>query len=64
MGSPFGGFPLEELTVAVNVTAWPVDEGFGEETSVVVVAATIFSLNVPDVLPVLLESPLYSAVIE
>ena len=37
--SPSGGLPALEVTVAVKVTGWPEVEGFGEDVSVVVVAA-------------------------
>src|SRR2546425_7776970 len=33
------GTPVVELTVAVNVTAWPKVEGVGEDVSVVAVSA-------------------------
>jgi hypothetical protein len=42
--SPFGGGPIRELTLAVNVTACPKVEGFGEEVRVVVVTALTSSL--------------------
>jgi len=37
--SPLGGAPIRELTVAVKLTACPYPDGFGEDASVVVVAA-------------------------
>src|SRR5437879_3423539 len=39
--SPLGGVPTPELTVAVNVTACPSNEGLGDETSVVVVGVDV-----------------------
>lgn len=60
--SPLGGVPDVELTVAVNVTAWPTNEGFSEEFRVVVVEAMIFWFRIADVLPVLFASPVYFAV--
>ena len=64
MVSPFGGVPPDDVTVAMKVIACPITDGFGEELMLVVVAAAIFSLRIADVLPTLLESPLYCAVME
>jgi len=58
MVSPFGGIPLEDATLAVNVTAWLTTEGLSEEVSATEVAAMTFSLRLEDVLARLLESPL------
>jgi hypothetical protein len=33
------GVPPVDVTVAVNVTDWPITDGFGEEVTVVVVSA-------------------------
>lgn len=37
ISSPFGGVPPGEVTVAVNVTDWPTNEGFSEEVTFVIV---------------------------
>jgi hypothetical protein len=59
MLSPFGGVPALEVTVAVKVTACPIDEGFSDEISVVAVDAMIVCSRVADVLPELLASLVY-----
>ena len=61
MTSPFGGVPLDDVTAAVKVTAWPGNDGFSEEVKDVLVDAIIFSLRGAEVLPVLLKSPVYFA---
>jgi hypothetical protein len=57
MLSPFGGAPMLEVTIAVKVTVSPYVDGFGEDLSVVVVAARTNWLTGADVLPLLFESP-------
>ena len=66
INSPSGGVPPADVTLAVNVTAWPTNEGFSEEVIVVVVEnfATTDWLNADEVLAVLLASPPYCTVIE
>lgn len=65
INSPSGGGPPAEVTVAVSTTAWPRDEGFGEDVRVVVVEnfPMIDWLNA-DWFPALLPSPAYWAVME
>jgi hypothetical protein len=59
------GVPLAELTVAVNVTAWPDVEGLGEEVSVVVLAIFFTTwLKFGEVLVAKVASPLYTALIK
>ena len=55
--SPFGGAPLLELTFAVNTTACPYVDGFGDDESVVVVATSTIWFTAGDVLPLYSESP-------
>lgn len=59
------GVPGETLViVAVNVTDWPVTEGLGAETRVVVVGAeTTFCPTAVEVLLAKVASPVYVAVI-
>jgi hypothetical protein len=46
------GTPIDEVTVAVNVTSWPTPDGFGEEPSTVRVEALFtVCVSLPDVLP-------------
>ena len=51
--SPSGGAPAPEETSAVNVTASPSPDGFGDDVSVVVVASpTMSSLSLRALLPI------------
>ena len=61
ISSPSGGVPPAEVTVAVNLTGWPMKDGFSEETTVDVVEnfATTDWLKTADVFEVLLPSPEY-----
>lgn len=58
--------PLAALTVASSTTDWPNVDGFGVETTTVVVAGDVDTtwVRTDDVLPPWLASPLYTAVIE
>jgi hypothetical protein len=60
------GIPPVPVTVAVNVTGWPIVEGLTEEPSTVVVALRLFTtcVTTDDVLMAKFESPEYFAVIE
>jgi hypothetical protein len=61
---PKGSNPVEDVTVAVNVTFWPTDEGSAEEVSTVVVEAGFTtSSKTGEVLGAESLSPRYSAVI-
>jgi hypothetical protein len=60
---PAGIPPVDEITVAVKVTACPTDEGLTEDVSVVVVVACVTVCErADDELPRKLVSPPYSAV--
>jgi hypothetical protein len=62
---PVGVPDAAVVTVAVKVAAWPTFVGFGEDVSVVLVAAlTTVCDNGADVEPLNVASPPYSAVIE
>jgi hypothetical protein len=57
--SPLGGTPKLEVTVAVNVTLWPIVIGFAEDVTTVVVAAfSTICVSNWEMLPVKLKSPL------
>ena len=62
--SPFGGNPVVANTVAVSVTACPLNERMGDEAKIVVVDAMIRWLRAEEALPVLFPSPAYRAEIE
>jgi hypothetical protein len=62
---PVAAPPYWLVTVAVNVTDWPVLAGFSDdEREVIVVAMFTFWLSGPDVLPLKLPEAWYAAVIE
>lgn len=59
---PVGAVELpDDVTVAVRVTDWPTDEGLGEESTAVVVAALVGAFttcaSAAEVDPLKLESP-------
>ena len=57
------GVPIEEVTIDVNVTAWPYVDGFSEEESAVeLVALLTVCTSADEVLPAQLASPLYTSV--
>ena len=64
MVSPSGGSPATELTFALKVTICPTNAGFAEAVTMVLVAVRIGSSRLAEVLPILLLSPAYRAVIE
>lgn len=54
--------PVEEVTVAVNVTCWPTNEGLGDEVKVVVVEAMLtVCVKADDALPAKFALPPYTA---
>jgi hypothetical protein len=62
---PVGVPPDGAATDAVKLTVWLTAEGFGDDTSVMTVAAGFTSwLNASEVLDVKFESPEYTAVME
>ena len=62
---PAGIPEVDDVTVAVNVTGCPVDDGFCDDVSAVLVAAfAITSEAGDDVLAEFIASPLYTAVIK
>jgi hypothetical protein len=56
--------PPIPLTVAVNVTTLPEGAGFCEEATVVVLVLVIICQSTLEVLPAMMLSPLYTAVME
>jgi hypothetical protein len=59
---PVGIAPDDEVTCAVKVTAWPTDDGLGEELSVVVVIILwTVCFRFPELLPAKFTSPPYAA---
>jgi len=56
---PVGVPVVEDVTVAVKVTDWPVIDGFGDAVSVMLVAAFVTTWDIAvDVLAALFASPL------
>lgn len=62
---PVGVPDVEDVTVAMKLTGWPLEDGFSDEINEVLVSAFVTTWDTADdVLVASLASPLYTAVIE